>query len=171
MNDTEPRFLVIGEVVKPHGVRGEIRVAPHTDDPQRFRLLERVFVGREKPEPVGVTAVRFHQGFVLLKLDGVTTRDAAEALRGVWLQVPEEDAIALEEDEYFLFELEGLQVFTDTDELLGELVEVIETKANNVFVVRGERGEVLLPDIDEVVQEIDFDHGRMTVHLLPGLLP
>lgn len=171
MDDTEPRFLVIGEVIKPHGVRGELRVTPHTDNPQRFLALQRVFVGREDPQSMDVTAVRFHQNQVLLSLAGVTTRDAAEALRGAWLQVPLSEAVPLAEDEYFLYELEGLAVYADTGEHLGELVEVLETKANNVFVVRGERGEILLPDIDEVIREIDFDNGRITVHLLPGLLP
>jgi 16S rRNA processing protein RimM len=86
------------------------------------------------------------------------------------LQVPKDEAIPLEEGEYYLYQLEGLAVYTDEGEHLGELVEVLETKANNVFIVHGSRGEVLLPDTEEVVLEIDFENGRMKVHLLPGLL-
>lgn len=169
--DTEPRFLVIGEVLKPHGVRGEVRVMPHTELPERFTWLERVFLGEDAPRPVGVEAVRFHKTWVLLKLAGCDDRDAAEQLRGTLILIPEDEAIPLDEDEYFLYELEGLQVVTDEGEELGVLREVIETKANNVFVVDGPRGEVLLPDTDEVIQQIDFENGRITVHLLPGLLP
>lgn len=167
----EPRFLVIGEVLKPHGVRGEVRVIPHTELPERFTWLETVYVGEDDPQPTAVEGARFHKGWVLLKLAGYDDRDAAKALRGALLQVPYEEAIPLEEGEYFLYELEGFAVYDETGERLGEVREIIETKANNVFVIDGARGEILLPDIPEVIQEIDFDNGRITVHLLPGLLP
>jgi 16S rRNA processing protein RimM len=167
---TEPRFLVIGEVSRPHGVHGEVRIIPHTDVPERFTWLKTAYLGREAPQPVEVEGARFHQGVILLKLAGFDSRDAVEPLRGQWLQVLEEDAIPLEEGEYFLYQLEGLRVWSDDGRELGRLAEVIETGANNVFVVRGELGELLLPDIPDVVQAIDFDAGTIIVHLLPGLL-
>lgn len=163
-------YLVIGKITRPHGVRGEVRVLPQTDIPERFTWLESVIVGSTDSEPIAVEHARLHKEMVLLKLAGFDHRDQAETLRGQYLYVSEEDAIPLEEDEYFLFELEGLEVVTDDGRILGELAEIIETKANNVFVVRGDLGELLLPDTDEVVQEIDFENGRMIVHLLPGLL-
>lgn len=168
---TEPRFLGIGQVQKPHGVRGEVRVSPHTELPERFTWLKVVYVGEKNPQPVAVEAARVHGSSVLLKLAGYDDRNAADSLRGQWLQVPEEEGIPLEEGEYFLYQLEGLSVYTDEGRHLGELIEVIETRANNVFIVRGEHGDVLLPDTEEVILDIDFDNGRMTVHLLPGLLP
>lgn len=167
---TEPRFLIIGQVLRPHGVRGEMRVTPYTDVPERFTWLETVYLGDENPQPVGVEAARLHQDIILLKLAGYDDRDAAESLRGVWLQVPESEGIPLAEGEYYLYQLEGLAVYTDEGEHLGEITSVIETGANNVFVVEGVRGEVLLPDIDDVILDIDFTNGRVTVHLLPGLL-
>ncbi len=167
----EPHFLVIGEISKPHGVRGEVRVIPHTDLPERFTWLESVYVGRTNPRRIAVEGVRFHKELILLKLAGYDDRNAAELLRGEWLQVPEEEAIPLEEGEYFLYQLIGLDVVASTGEHLGTLVEVLETGANNVFIVRGPEREILLPDTDEVVLEIDFDQNRMTVFLLPGLLP
>ncbi len=86
--------------------------------------------------------------------------------------MPREDAIPLEEGEYYLFQLLGLDVYTDEGQYLGKLKDVIETGANNVFVVKGEgQKDILLPDTKEVVTDIDFDNGRLTVHLLPGLLP
>ncbi len=169
-NSTEPRFLVIGEVLKPHGVRGEVRVLPHTDVPERFTWLETVYLGEENPRPVAVEMARLHQNIVLVKLAGYDDRDAAETLRGELLQVPETEAIPLEEGEYFLYQLEGLAVFSDEGQHLGELTQVLETGANNVFVVSGADGEILLPDIEEVILDIDFENGRITVHLLPGLL-
>ncbi len=171
MAEDETEFIVIGEITKPHGVQGELRVKPHTDEPERFTWLEHVYVGETNPRLMAVEKARLHQGMVLLKLTAVNDRAAAEALRGEWLQVPEEEALPLEEGEYFLFQLEGLAVQTVEGEALGTLVRIIETGANNVFVVESEQGELLLPDIAEVVQEIDFDNGRMIVTLLPGLRP
>ena len=164
-------FIVIGEITKPHGVRGELRVKPHTDEPQRFTWLEQLYVGEAQPRSMAVEKARVHQGMILLKLTAVNDRAAAESLRGELLLVPEDEALPLEEGEYFLFQLEGLVVSTVEGETLGTLSRVIETGANNVFVVQGEAGELLLPDIAEVIQEIDFENGRMTVQLLPGLLP
>jgi 16S rRNA processing protein RimM len=167
----EPRFLVIGQITKPHGVRGEVRVLPRTDDAARFADLERVFIGEHDPQITVVESARLHQGMVLVKLAGCDSRNAAEQLRGQWLQILVEDALPLAENEYYLYQLEGLQVISDEGQQLGKLVDVIETKANNVFVVEGTLGQVLLPDTEEVILEIDFENGRMTVHLLPGLLP
>ena len=168
-SSSEPSFLVIGVVGKAHGIGGEVRVIPETDQPERFTWLEVVYVGEEEPQPVVVESARVHQSTVLLKLAGYDDRDAAETLRGEWLQVPEAEAIPLEEGEYYLYQIKGLAVVTDEGEALGELVEIIETGANNVFVIQGEQGQLLLPDIDEVILDINFEIGRMTVHLIPGL--
>lgn len=164
-------FIVIGVITKPHGVQGELRIKSYTDEPKRFTWLEQVYIGANDPQPMEVEQARVHQDKVLLKLTAVTNRNDAEALRGQWLMVPEDQALPLEDGEYFLFQLKGLTVVTTDGETLGTLTEIIETGANNVFVVKGEKGELLLPDIDDVVQEIDFDNGRMLVTLLPGLIP
>ncbi len=167
---TESRFLVIGQVAKPHGVRGDVRVVLHTDLPERYTWLEEIYIGEQDPRPVPVEYVRFHKNWVLLKLEGYDDRDAVESLRGQLLQVREDQAIPLEEGEYFLFQLIGLSVISEDGDLLGELVQVIETGANNVFVVHGPQGEILIPDIVEVVRDIDFDKRQISVNLLPGLL-
>jgi 16S rRNA processing protein RimM len=148
-----------------------VRVTPHTDQPERFTWLEVVYLGEAEPRPVVVESARLHGDVILLKLVDYDNRDAAESLRGQWLQVPEEEALPLAEGEYYLYQLEGLTVYSDSGQHLGELVAVLETGANNVFVVRGVSGEILLPDVTEVIREIDFAAGRMVVHLLPGLLP
>ena len=170
----EPPFLVIGRVARPHGVRGEIRVEIITELPERFTWLEVVHMSRTpddpEPRPVPVEGVRFHQGYALLKLGQYDSRGDVEALRGTWLMVPGAEALPLEEGELYHYQLEGLEIYTDEDVYLGELVEILETGANDVFVVQGPRGEVLLPNISDVVQEVDVDAGRMVVHLLEGLL-
>ena len=168
--NSEPRFLVIGQITRPHGVRGDVRVMPHTDLPERFGWLQMVYVGLDDPRPVVVENARMHKEWIILKLAGYNSRDDAELLRGEFLQVAEEDAIPLDEDEYFLHQLEGLVVMTDEGAELGVLAEVLETGANNVFVVRDSTREVLIPDIPQVVQTIDFERKRMIVRLLPGLL-
>jgi 16S rRNA processing protein RimM len=167
----EPRFLVIGRILRPHGVRGEVRVEVHTDLPERFTWLKTVYIGSERPRPVTVEGVRFHQHWALLKLAGYETRESAAELSSEWLQVPEEESIPLEEGEYFLYRLVGLQVETDTGQQLGEVQQVLETGANNVFVVDGPLGELLIPDIDAVVLKIDFEAQRMLIRPLEGLLP
>lgn len=170
----EPRFLVIGRLIKPHGLRGEMRAAIHTQLPERFTWLEHVYVSRDPdddaPNSLAVRSVRFHKGNALLRLGDYETRDELEVLRGMWLLVPAAEAIPLDEGELFHHSLEGLRVVTEGGDPLGTLEEILETGANEVFVVKGPRGEVLLPNIEEVVLRVDLDAGTMLVHLLPGLL-
>ena len=168
--NSEPRFLVVGEIAKPHGIRGEVIVIPLTDLLERFSWLDEIYIGETSPSPVTLESVRFHKGRPLLKFDGYNSRDDVEVLRGQLLQVPEDQAIPLEENEYFLYQLIGLLVETVDGQQLGTLTEIIETGANNVFVVRGIRDEILIPDIPEVISEIDFENQRMIVDPLPGLL-
>lgn len=162
--------MAIGRVIKPHGVLGEVRVELMTDVPQRFGWLKTIYVGERDPRPVAVESVRYHQEFVLLKLAGYPTRTEAEALRNELLQVPEEEAIPLEEGEYFLHQLLGLEVLTEAGQSLGRLTDILETGANNVFVVSGGGAEHLIPDIPDVVREVDVDGGRIIIRPLPGLL-
>lgn len=167
----EARFLVIGRIVKPHGVRGEVRVEIYTDLPERFTWLKTVYLGKEEPRPVAVEGVRFHKEWALLKLVGYNNREAAAGLRSEWLQVPEEESLPLEEGEYFLYQLEGVGVHTEAGLYLGDIQQVLETGANNVFVVKGPQGEILIPDIGEVVLDIDFEAKRMLIRPMAGLLP
>jgi 16S rRNA processing protein RimM len=162
--------LAVGRVIKPHGVHGEVRVELLTDLPERFEWLDAIYVGERNPRPVKIESVRFHQTFVLLKLAGYPSRTEAELLRGELLQVPESEAIPLEEDEYFLFQLEGLNVFTEQGEHIGRISEVLETGANNVFVIEGREQQYLVPDVPDVIKEIDLENGRLVIQPIPGLL-
>jgi 16S rRNA processing protein RimM len=166
----EPRFVTIGRVTKPHGVHGEVRVIPLTDLPKRFTWLKHVYVGETQPRRVAVLGARSHQDFVLLRLDGYVTRESAEELRNQILQVPEEEAIPLEEGEYYLFQAIGLQAITENGDRLGRVTEILETGANNVFVIAGDSHDYLIPDIPEAIREVDIENGRLIVRLMPGLI-
>jgi len=163
-------YLAVGRMIGPHGVRGEIKVKQLTDFPERFATGSLLFVEGE-PFQREIVSSRPHKGVLLIKFSGLDDRNAVESLRGKYLFIAREEAVVLGENEYYEDELIGLRVETMTGELLGELTEVIWTGANEVYVVQGPRGEILLPAIAEVVQEVDVEGGVMRVTLLPGLLP
>lgn len=168
-------FLAIGRITAPHSLRGEMRVEMHTDFPERFAEGLPVFVGNGLTEMV-IEAARPHKQMMLVKLSAVTSRSIAETLRGQWLFVKEEDAVALDEDTFWVHEIIGMTVQTESQEILGVVSDIIFTGANDVYVVEGtdEQGnprEILLPAIADVVQRVDTEAQMMTVHLLPGLLP
>jgi 16S rRNA processing protein RimM len=161
-------------VVGVHGVRGELKVGRLTADPHRFGLLEWVFVGLKGQEPVAwpVEGSRLHKGHVLLKLGHCDDRKTAETLRGHLVQVPLDEAIPLDEGEYYEHQIVGLGVWTEAGEHLGEVVEILYTGANDVYVVRGPgpgRREILIPAIEGVVLEVNLTSGRLVVKLLEGL--
>jgi len=167
--------LVIGQVVGAHGIRGELRVEILTEDARRFGLLEQVFIGLEDEEPVAwpLEGYRLHMGRALLKLRGCDDRTVAATMRGYLVQVPREEAIPLEEGEYFEHQILGLEVWTAAGEPLGEIVDILYTAANEVYVVQGPnlgRRELLIPAIEDVVLEVDLEAGRLVVQLLEGLL-
>ncbi|RME50363.1 MAG: 16S rRNA processing protein RimM [Caldilineae bacterium] len=167
----EPDFLVIGQIVKPHGVRGEVLVKVLTDFPERFETMQTVLVGKVGAgRRYTVESRRWHKGMVLLHLKGIADRNAAEILRGLYLQIPIAEAMPLEPGVYYHHQLLGLAVLTDDGTLLGELVDILETGANDVYIVQGPQGEILLPATEEVIRTIDLNAGQMIVHLLDGLL-
>lgn len=166
----EPRYLTVGRVLRPHGIRGELRVQSLTDFPEHLAEVSHVYVGPNYCQHK-IERVRLHQGRILLKLEGYEDRTAAEALRDQTVYIAMEDAVPLEEEEYYHFQIVGMEMATEGGETLGEIVEVLALPgANDVFVVHGPRGEILIPAIEEVVHEIDFDAMRIVIIPIPGLL-
>lgn len=162
--------MAIGRIVKPHGIRGEVSVQILTEFPDRFTNMESVQVGdMRQGEQFQVETIRWHRDNVLVKFAHIPDRTAAEQLRGLYLQIPVSEARPLEPGSYYQYQLEGLQVVTDDGEVLGRVSRILETGANDVFLVEGEGGELLLPSIPEVILDIDLDQGQMRVHLLEGL--
>ena len=173
---SEPRFLSLGEILRPHGVRGELRMRILTDYPERISALETVYIAdsvdAEQPVAYFVEHMRMHKTYGLLKLKGIDSRDQAEHLRELHVMVAIEDAVPLEEGEFYLFQLIGLSVETEDGKQLGQITDVLETGANDVYIVNSpEYGEVLIPATDQTILDIDFEHGTVTVSLPEGLLP
>ena len=155
--------------MRPHGVRGELRMRILTDYPDRLSTLEVLYFGPAYL-PCRLVGARRHRAALLIRLEGVTDRTAADRYRGMLVYVAIADAVPLQDGEYYLFQLRGLRVVTEDGRELGTLEDVLETGANDVYVVNGPGGEVLLPAIPDVVREVDVPGGRMVVHLLDGLL-
>jgi len=163
-------YLSVGRIVNTHGVKGEVRVIPLTSDISRFDYLLYAFVMLDgKRKELRVTDVRYHKSFVLIKFNGIDTMDEAEKLKGCDLCVDRRNARPLEEDEYFICDLIGLEVF-EGDQLLGKLTEVLETGSNDVYVVKQKGKEILIPALKSVVLDVDLENKKMQVKLPEGLL-
>lgn len=164
----QPRdgFVAVGRVLAPRGVRGELKVDSLTDAPQRFQRGATVYAAGA---PRTVRRARAHAAVLLLELEGIDTKEQAAALRGMLLEVPEAELATLDEGNYYRFQIVGLEVIDQDGGPLGHIEEILETGANDVYVVRSDAGELLIPAIDMVVKKIDVAGGRMAVELLPGL--
>lgn len=174
---TPDTLLLVGRVGKPHGVRGEVKVIPETDDPTRFSALETVFLGTEPGTvaPFAVETVRFQQSkrgpTVVLKLDTIDTREAAARLRQHAVFAREADLPPLADDEFFLFDLIGLDVVTDDGEPVGTVNDVLELPANLVYVVaRPGKPDAMIPDVPAFIDDVDLEGRRLIVRLIEGLL-
>jgi 16S rRNA processing protein RimM len=167
--DGEPVYLIVGFLRRPHGLRGEIIMDLHTDFPERLRSGRKIFVGEEH-KPMTLASARTHAKGMLVKLKGVETPEEAGQFRNQWIYVKAADMPALPEGQIYQHELLGFKVVDESDNPLGELVEIIETGANDVYVVKDESGkEILLPAIPSVILNVDPDRRLMRVHLLEGL--
>ena len=165
-------MLRVGVISSTHGVRGEVKVIPTTDDPARFEELETVLLdtGKEKLE-LEIAGVKFFKNMVILKFKGYDSINDVERYRGKDLWITREQAVPLGEDENFVADLIGLAVVTDGGETLGTMKDVMFTGANDVYVVERENGkELLLPAIKDCILDVDLENGVMTVHVLDGLL-
>jgi 16S rRNA processing protein RimM len=167
----EPVFLAVGKLRRPHGVHGEIIMDVLTDFPERLKPGKKLVVGAQHL-PLQIRSVRGHDQALLISFMGYDTPEQAGELRNQILYSTTAEQPPLEEGEYYHHELIGLKVFDEQDVLLGELAEILETGANDVYVVRPELGpEILIPAIEEVVLEVNLEKKAMRVHVLPGLIP
>ncbi len=162
-----PPWLYVGRVVAPFGIKGEVRAMLETEFPDR--LTERpVYLGDDH-RPIRVERVRLHRREALLKLGGVDTPEDADKLRGRPLYIATADAVPLPEGRYYFHQIVGLQVFTTSGELYGEVRDVLPRPANDIYVVLHAGKDVLVPAIADVVKSIDVGAGRMVIDPIPGL--
>ena len=165
------QFLQVGVISSTHGIRGEVKVFPTTDDPLRFKKLKKVLLdtGREQLE-LEVQSVKFFKQFVIVKFKGIDNINDIEKYKGKGLFVPREDAVPLDKDEYYIADLIGMEVFTE-DGRFGVVKDVMETVANEVYIVESDdHGEVLIPAIRQCVLDVNVEEKKMLVRLLDGLI-
>ena len=165
-------YLRVGVISSTHGLKGEVKVFPTTDDPERFRKLKTVFLDTGKDyQLLTITGVRFFKNQVILKFKEFQDINEVERYRGRDLLIKREQAVPLGENENFIVDLIDLEVFDDTEQRLGIQTDVLQTGANDVYVVETEEGkEILLPAIPSCILEVDLENGRMLVHVPEGLL-
>lgn len=165
-------YLQVGVITQTHGIRGEVKVFPTTDDPARFQTLKNVVLDTGKTHiPLEIEGVKFFKQFVILKFKGIDNINEIEKYKKCSLLVSREDAVELEEDEYFITDMIGMKVVTEDGAEFGVLADIMETGANDVYVVETEEhGEVLLPAIKECILEVDIEEQKMVVHLMDGLI-
>lgn len=168
-------LLQVGAITTTHGVRGEVKVFPTTDDVKRFKRLKTVLldIGKAQPELIEleITQVKFFKNLAILKFKDYDNINDVQAWKGRALYVTRDQAVACEEDEYFIADLIGLTVFSEEGEELGTLIDVLTTGANDVYVVKRKAGrDLLLPAIHDCILKVDMEGKTMTVHVLPGLL-
>ena len=166
------QLLQVGVISSTHGVRGEVKVFPTTDEVKRFKKLKKVILDTGKEQlPLEIEGVKFFKQFVILKFRGIDNINDIEKYKGKRLLVDREHAVKLKKDEYFIADMIGMDVFTEDGELFGALKDVMETGANDVYIIEMSDGkEVLVPAIKQCILDVDIENRKMVIHLLEGLV-
>ena len=165
-------YLQVGIISSTHGVRGEVKVFPTTDDVRRFKKLKDVLLEQKNGEKLTlqISQVKFFKQFAIIKFQGYDSLNEVEHFRGLSLYVTRADAVKLEKDEFFIADLIGLTVFDESDAKIGELTDVMETGANDVYVIKRTDGsELMLPAIKQCILSVSVEERKMRVHVLEGL--
>ena len=160
-------YITIGQILAPWGIEGQLKVEVITDFPQRLSPHSPVYVDRQ---PITIASTSWHKGQAIIKLEGVDSVDDAQVLRGKALQIHQSQLETLPEGQYYQFQLIGLEVWTGEGKLLGKITKILSAPSNDNYVVGGEKGEILIPAIEDVVKSIDLKRGRITIEAIEGLL-
>lgn len=164
--------LQVGVISSTHGIRGEVKVFPTTDDVKRFKDLKNVILDTGKEQILlEIENVKFFKQFAILKFRGIDNINDIEMYKGKSLLVDRKQAVKLKKDEFYVADMLGMEVFTDDGKRFGILKDVMETGANDVYVIESEaHGEVLVPAIKQCILKVDVENGRMDIHLMDGLI-
>lgn len=163
----QPEFLTVGQVLSPYGTKGEVEVEVLTDFPERFAPNSIVYIDEV---PITIEDSKGHKGKIRVKLAGVDNIAAAQRLQGKSVEIHHSQAEPLPEGEYYHFQVTGLKVRTTQGELLGEITSVLKTGSNDVYLVRGPQGEILIPAIEDVVKSVSLQDGFVIVEAIKGIL-
>ena len=166
------KYLEIGQIVNTFGIKGMVKVKPYTDDIKRFDELKKVYVkNKNSKKEYEIEQVKYHKDMVLMKLKGIDNPETANLLRQSYLIVDRENEKPLEEGTYYIVDLLGLEVYTDTEQLLGTVQDIFNTGSNDIYVIKDELGkQILLPGIADVIKKVDLENKKIIVHLIPGLM-
>jgi 16S rRNA processing protein RimM len=166
------KFLQVGKIVNTHGVKGEVKVIPLTDDPQRFEKLKWVYSGEDQSKQVfDIESVKYFKNTVIVKFKGISDRDSAEKLKNTYIYVDRENAVKLPENSYFICDLIDMEVQDENGGVLGTIKDVIKTGSNDVYIVKSENNkEILVPALRSVVKSVSLEDRRMVVSLPEGLI-
>ncbi|WKV09150.1 ribosome maturation factor RimM [Thermoanaerobacterium sp. CMT5567-10] len=163
-------YLSVGKITSAYGVNGEVKVFPLTDHLDRFYDLDYVYIFEETGKAsLNIESVRFIKNLVIVKFKEINDRNEAEKLRGKLIKITRDNAVKLDDDEYFIKDLLNMKVYTDDQKELGILKDVLKTGANDVYVVKTDDRDILIPAIKGVIKKVDIKERKMTVHLLEGL--
>ncbi|AGB19078.1 ribosome maturation factor RimM [Thermoanaerobacterium thermosaccharolyticum] len=163
-------YLSVGKITSAYGVNGEVKVFPLTDHLDRFYDLDYVYIFEETGKTsLNVETVRFIKNLVIVKFKEINDRNEAEKLKGKLIKITRDNAVKLDDDEYFIKDLLNMKVYTDDQKELGILKDVLKTGANDVYVVKTDERDILIPAIKDVIKKVDIKERKMTVHLLEGL--
>lgn len=165
------QYLNVGQIINTHGIKGEVKVYPLTDDVQRFKQLDKIYIEKDNAiTEYKIESTMLSNGFAILKIDGIDDLITAESYKNCYLQINRENAVKLPKGSYFISDIIGLEVKTVEGESLGIIKDLFQTGANDVYVVAYKGKELLIPAIKEVVKEIDIKNKTVTVKLLEGMI-
>jgi len=167
MKSSDLKFITIGRILTTWGVKGKLKVKLETDFPQRFTPGSKVYINRQ---PMTIDSAEWHGDKLVFKLNTIDSIEDARKLRGKAIEIHRNQVHPLPEGQYYHFQLIGLEVWTTQGELLGSITEIITTGSNDNYVVRGAKGEILIPAIEDVVKSIDLDKGCLVIEPIEGLL-
>ncbi len=162
----------IGKIINTHGIKGEVKVLPLTDDPARFEDLEWVYLSyNNQLEKKIIQSIRYQKNNIILKFKDINSIDEIEKYKSCMLVIDREMAVELPENTYFIRDLIGVEVRLENGESLGKIIDVIETGSNDVYVIKPNKGsDILIPAIKQVIQHVDIEENIMIVKLLEGLI-
>jgi len=160
-------FVAVGRILAPRGVKGEVEVEVLTDFPERFAPDVELYI---EGRAVTVEGCRWQRGRAILKLKSIEGVEHSQGLRGQLIEIPQSQLHPLPPDEYYQFQLLGIEVWTAEGEFLGRVAQILPTGSNDVYVVPGTDGEVLIPAIEDVVKSVDLEAGRLTIEVVKGLI-
>lgn len=150
-------FLHVGKIINVHGIKGEVKILPLTDDPERFYSLNKVYIEKKDARyPLTISKVRIHKNHILASLNEITDRNQAEELKGYFISIERKDAIALAKDQYFIRDLIGVEVYSLTNERVGTITDILQTGPTDIYVIKGNSKEILVPARKEIFKEIDI---------------